>query len=80
MPTTKEELIDEFVGRKARYSTSDGFIIEVTVENVKSHFGRVDLEVTPMHGSGTKWVTSGKLRFASPSRNGDSPESSKELW
>ena len=59
MPTTKEELIDEFVGRKARYATSDGFTIEVTVENVKSHFGRVDLEVTPIYGSGTKWVTSG---------------------
>ena len=34
-----EELIDEYVGKKAAYTTQEGFNIEVTVENVKKHFG-----------------------------------------
>lgn len=80
MPT-QEDLIDEFVGRKARYSTSDGFQIEVTVENVKAHFGRVDVEVTPVHGSGTKWISNSKLQFLGVSRNGSEPESgNKDIW
>ncbi len=80
MPT-QEDLIDEFVGRKARYSTSDGFQIEVTVENVKAHFGRVDVEVTPVHGSGTKWISNSKLHFLGVSRNGSEPESAdKDIW
>ncbi len=75
MPT-KEELIDEYVGRKARYVTQEGFAIEVTVQNVKSHFGRVDLEVIPVHGTGEKWVTSNKLQFGTPQSNGQSPATS----
>jgi hypothetical protein len=72
-----EELIDEYVGRKARYNTADGLMIEVTVTNVKQHFGRLDMEVTPISGTGTKWVTSQKLEFVRPSRNGQGPS---DIW
>tara|TARA_Y100000590_G_scaffold354714_1_gene408088 strand:- start:1 stop:261 length:261 start_codon:yes stop_codon:yes gene_type:complete len=69
---TVEELIDQFVGKKAKYTTQEGFNIEVTVQMIKRHFGRVDMEVMPVHGSGTKWVTQSKLLFA-PSMNGQAP-------
>ena len=69
---TVEELIDQFVGKKAKYTTQEGFNIEVTVQMIKRHFGRVDMEVMPVHGSGTKWETQSKLQFA-PSRNGQAP-------
>jgi|TARA_B100000029_G_scaffold455373_1_gene482583 hypothetical protein len=72
MPTV-EDLIDEYVGRKARYTSPDGLTIEVTVMNVKSHFGRLDIEITPISGDGTKWVTTDKLEFARPSLNGSAP-------
>jgi len=72
-----EELIDEYVGRKARYNTADGLMIEVTITNVKQHFGRLDMEVTPISGTGTKWVTSQKLEFVRPSRNGQGPS---DIW
>tara|TARA_Y100001947_G_C10155951_1_gene226081 strand:- start:131 stop:361 length:231 start_codon:yes stop_codon:yes gene_type:complete len=73
MPTT-EDLIDEYVGRKARYNMADGLSIEVTVTNIKSHFGRLDMEVTPISGTGNKWVTKEKLEFVRPTRNGQSPD------
>ena len=69
---TVEELIDQFVGKKAKYTTQEGFNIEVTVQMIKRHFGRVDMEVMPVHGTGTKWVTQNKLLFA-PSMNGQAP-------
>ena len=47
---TVEELIDQFVGKKAKYTTQEGFNIEVTVQKIKRHFGRVDMEVMPVHG------------------------------
>jgi hypothetical protein len=78
MPTT-EELIDEYVGRKAKYVTMEGFVIEVTVQNVKTHFGRTDLEVVPLHGAGTKWVTQAKLQFGSPKSNGQLPPADNEI-
>ena len=69
-----EELIDEYVGKKAAYTTQEGFNIEVTVENVKKHFGRVDCEVTPLHGTGKKMITITKLLFAGhPKTNGQVP-------
>ena len=81
MPTV-EDLIDEYVGKKAQFETSDGLIIEITVVNVKTHFGRIDLCVTPVHGKGERWVTSGKLDFGEPSANGSHPPAAKseEIW
>ena len=73
MPTV-EDLIDEYVGRKARYNMTDGLVIEVTVTNVKSHFGRLDMEITPISGAGSKWVTTDKLEFVRPTRNGQGSE------
>ena len=52
-----------YMGQNAEYLTQEGFKIEVVVKAEKSHFGRVDLEVTPLHGTGTKWVTSSRLDF-----------------
>ena len=72
MPTV-EDLIDEYVGKKAEYETTDGLTIEITVVNVKTHFGRIDLCVTPVHGKGERWVTSGKLDFDGVSSNGSQP-------
>ena len=79
-----EDLIDEYVGRKARLSL-DGLVVEVTIMNIKSHFGRLDMEVSPISGSGAKWVTSQKLEFVRPNKNGQGPEVSiplktEEIW
>ena len=74
-----EELIDEFVGKKAKYTTQEGFNIEVTVENVKKHFGRVDCEVTPLHGTGAKWITNTKLLFGHPKTNGQLPVTESDI-
>ena len=85
MPTV-EDLIDEYVGKKAQFETSDGLTIEITVVNVKTHFGRIDLCVTPVHGKGERWVTSGKLDFGEQSLNGSLPpaaeraEKNEEIW
>ena len=82
MPTV-EDLIDEYVGKKAQFETSDGLTIEITVVNVKTHFGRIDLCVTPVHGKGERWVTSGKLDFSEQSLNGSQPPAaakSEEIW
>ncbi len=72
MPTV-EDLIDEYVGKKAEYETTDGLTIQIKVVNVKTHFGRIDLCVTPVHGKGERWVTSGKLDFGGVSSNGSLP-------
>lgn len=81
MPTV-EDLIDEYVGKKAQYETTDGLTIQIKVVNVKTHFGRIDLCVTPVHGEGERWVTSGKLDFGEPSANGSHPPAAKseEIW
>tara|TARA_Y100000296_G_C5127494_1_gene233673 strand:+ start:442 stop:702 length:261 start_codon:yes stop_codon:yes gene_type:complete len=85
--STVEDLIDEYVGKKAEYETTDGLTVPVTVINVKTHFGRVDLCVTPVHGKGERWVTLGKLVFSEQSQNGSEPpgpppraEKNDEIW
>ena len=75
--TSVEELIDQFVGKKAKYTTQEGFNIEVTIQMIKRHFGRIDMEVVPVHGTGAKWVTQNKLQFA-PSMNGQVPATTTE--
>ena len=76
--STVEDLIDEYVGKKAQYVTTDGLTIQIKVTNVKTHIGRIALCVPPVHGEGERWVTSGKLVFSEQSLNGSKPPTAKK--
>ena len=40
----------------------DGLLVEVKLMDVKQVFGRVDVLVTPVKGSGQKWIQADKLQ------------------
>jgi len=39
----------------------DGFAVNVTIQDVKQNFGRVDVLVVPVSGTGEKWTNLNKL-------------------
>jgi hypothetical protein len=43
------------IGRQAAYRVG-GMTFTVTVTDVRSRYGNVDVEITPVHGAGYQWV------------------------
>jgi hypothetical protein len=39
----------------------DGLLVQVKVLDTKQVFGRLDVKVTPVKGSGEKWISSDRL-------------------
>lgn len=48
------------IGRKACFKT-EGLEISVKITNVRKAWGRIDYEITPVSGQGSKWVSSGRI-------------------
>jgi len=46
---------DTYVDKYGRVNAA-GFTIHVKIKDARSAYGRIDLLVTPVAGSGTKWV------------------------
>lgn len=40
---------------------AEGFIIEVQVEDIKNSYGTWRARITPVHGTGTRWVSVDRL-------------------
>lgn len=40
---------------------ADGFRIPVRIDDARMAFGRTDVLVTPIHGSGTRWVDASRV-------------------
>lgn len=53
MATTKE--LTKLIGRTGEI-TLEGFTVPVRITDAKVAYGGTRLEVTPIHGAGTKWV------------------------
>ena len=49
------------LGKMAVFIT-DGMSFDVEITNVRKAFGRIDYEIKPMSGSGSKWVSSDRIR------------------
>lgn len=50
------------IDKEATLSTADGLSVAVKVLNVRSAFGRIDLEVTPLSGHGKAWVSASRVK------------------
>lgn len=61
MNATGREML-AVIDKEALLSTSDGLEVGVTVLNVRSAFGRIDYEVTPLNGKGKAWVSSSRVK------------------
>jgi hypothetical protein len=53
----KNSEIQNLIGKSGRLEVEKNFIVAVTILDARSAFGRMDLEVTPANGSGSKWVS-----------------------
>lgn len=51
-------LIKKYVGEPATLTVLLSLSVPIEIKDVKEVFGRVDLLVTPVGGSGEKWVSS----------------------
>lgn len=43
------------IGRQAKYRVG-GMTFTVTITDVRPRYGVVDVEITPVHGTGKQWV------------------------
>lgn len=59
---TVKEMINEMKGRRAFWSV-DSLKVLVDIRDIRDVFGRVDYLISPVGGSGTKWVQQGGLSF-----------------
>ncbi len=54
----------DLIGREAWYTTPlTGLVFRVRILDVHAAYGRTDVKVTPIGGSGEAWVTKEKLTF-----------------
>lgn len=55
--TTKD--LTQYVGQTLlwRHSSFRKFLVEVTVKDARQMYGRTDLLITPVSGSGEQWVS-----------------------
>lgn len=59
---TVKEMINEMKGRQALWSV-DTLKVLVDIRDIRDVFGRVDFLISPVSGSGEKWVQKGSLIF-----------------
>ncbi len=60
--TTKESA--DLIGRETWYTTPlTGLVFRVRILDVHAAYGRTDVKVTPIGGSGEAWVSFQKLTF-----------------
>ena len=58
-----KELIEKYVGKKFSYrGYQAGMTFEVVAFDVKSAFGRIDVAIKPVAGTGNKWVCAESLQ------------------
>lgn len=60
---TVKEMIAEMRGRQAMWSV-DTLKVLVDIRDIREAFGRVDFLISPVGGSGEKWVQKGSLTFS----------------
>lgn len=61
-----KELIKQ-IGKEADL-TIESFTVRVKILDVRSAYGRIDYEVTPVTGSRTRWVSGERLNFSGAER------------
>lgn len=59
--TAKE--MNELLSRTGWLEVGDGFTIEVIIEDVRTRFGGVDVQVKPLEGRGLKWISFDRLKL-----------------
>lgn len=59
---TLSEMYSSIRGAQAFWSIS-GLKVLVNVQDVRESFGRIDCLISPVGGSGEKWVQKGSLHF-----------------
>lgn len=62
-PPTQADLLP-LIGRTGLWSTPMGnFAVRVRVLAARRCFGRIELQVTPLEGSGTTWTPQGRVEL-----------------
>lgn len=57
------ELVKRYpLGSRWWVETVGDMLIEVELTDLRDNFGRVDIEVRPLHGRGTAWVNAERLK------------------
>lgn len=59
---TVKEMINEMQGQQALWSV-DTLKVLVDIRDIRDVFGRMDFLISPVGGSGEKWVQKGSLTF-----------------
>ena len=59
---TVKEMIHEMKGQQALWSVNTLKVL-VDIRDIRDVFGRVDFLISPVGGSGEKWVQKGSLTF-----------------
>ena len=58
---TARELVD-LIDKQATLTTQEGLEVVVHITDARELFARIDVLVTPAHGSGQAWVSAERVR------------------
>lgn len=60
--TTSTRELATYIGKDGHLNL-DGLTIQVKVTDARPRYGRIDLEITPVNGTGSRWVESSRVRL-----------------
>jgi hypothetical protein len=52
--------LNTYIGKEGRLNL-DGFIVNITIKDARSNYGRTEVLVSPLAGSGERWVYLAKI-------------------
>lgn len=57
------EELASFVGRTGHYQARAGMTVEIRVTNARESYGRLDLLVAPIAGTGEAWISTALIKL-----------------
>ena len=55
--------LHSFIGRAGQYQARAGMTVAVTVTNARESYGRLDLLVAPVAGTGEAWISTALIKL-----------------
>lgn len=62
-PRVSDEIVNQYHGQVASVDLN-GLTVDVQVRDVRFRYGHIDVLVTPLSGSGDKWILADRITLA----------------
>ena len=60
--TTQDAI--RLIGQTGTYRTTEGLTVEVEIRDVRTSYGKEQVQVTPMAGFGSAWIMLDRIKLA----------------